>query len=311
MIQQPLYAPQIFTLKPMPPPPILDSGASHHFSPDHPQFQNYKELVSPEPIRAADGQTFSAVGKGDIQIELPNGDQKPTPIMLKSIYYSLHMAFTLMSVSCIDRAGFSLFIKGGTCVIQSLKSNIIGHIPQVRGLYHVNDSPTSSQHTHITSTTVKQILISELHQQMGHVNHEDLQCMVENGMVTSINLDILSKLEFCKACIKAKATHKPFSKESKTEYKSYSNKVVSGVWGPASVQSIGGNHYYNLYQDQSSHEEAIYFMKNKSDTFHDYKKYEAWVKVQRGAPIRIFSCDQGGEFMSKEFTEHLENAGTV
>ena len=86
---------------------------------------------------------------------------------------------------------------------------------------------------------------------------------------------------------------------------------MSDVWGPASVQSIGGNHYYNLYQDQSSHEEVVYFMRNKSETFHNYRKYKAWVKVQRGAPIRIFGCDRGGEFMSKAFTEHLENAGTV
>jgi hypothetical protein len=32
-------------------------------------------------------------------------------------------------------------------------------------------------------------------------------------------------------------------------------------------------------------------MKNKSQTFADYKKYEAWVKVQRGADIQIFGCN--------------------
>jgi len=28
-------------------------------------------------------------------------------------------------------------------------------------------------------------------------------------------------------------------------------------------------------------------------------------------PIKIFGCDRGGEFMSHEFTEHLEKSGTV
>jgi hypothetical protein len=120
---------------------------------------------------------------------------------------------------------------------------------------------------------------------MGHVNHKDLWRMVDDGMVTGINLDMSLKLEFCKACIKAKATHKHFPKEGKTEYKSYGDKVVSDVWGPASVQSIRGNCYYNLYQYKSSHEEVVYFMRNKSETFCNYRKYEAWVKVQRGAPI--------------------------
>ena len=57
-------------------------------------------------------------------------------------------------------------------------------------------------------------------------------------MVTRINLDLNLKPEFCEACIKAKATHKPFPKESKTEYTAYGDKVVADVWGPATVKSI-------------------------------------------------------------------------
>ena len=109
--------------------------------------------------------------------------------------------------------------------------------------------------------------------------------MVDGGMVTRVNCDMSSKPEFCTACIKAKATHKHFPKESQTVYKSYSDKVVSDVWGPAPVQSIGGNCYYNLYQDQSSHEEVVYFMRAKAEAFCNYRKYEAWVKIQRGSLI--------------------------
>ena len=75
---------------------------------------------------------------------------------------------------------------------------------------------------------------------MGHVNHEDLRRMVEKGMVTGLNLDMSSKSGFCETCVKAKATRKPFPKESKTEYQNYGDKVVADVWGPAPVKSIGG-----------------------------------------------------------------------
>ena len=112
---------------------ILDSGASRHFSPDRPKFLNYQELTNPEPIRAVDGRTFSVLGKGDLQIYLPNGNQKLTLITLKNVFYSPHMAFTLISVSCVDRAGFSLFIKGGMCIMHGPKLNIIGRIPNFVG----------------------------------------------------------------------------------------------------------------------------------------------------------------------------------
>ena len=111
--------------------------------------------------------------------------------------------------------------------------------------------------------------------------------------------------------MRAKATHKPFPKESKTEYKTYGDKVVSDVWGPAPVKSLGGKSYYLLFKDLFSHEERIYFLKQKAEVFDHYKKFKAWVKVQRHGRITILGSDRGGEYMSNEFTTHLEKAGTV
>ena len=215
---------------------IIDSGASSHFSPECSKFLNYEEFSNSEPIRAADGHTFSALGKGDLKIFLPNGDQKPTLITLKNMLYSLHMAFTLISVSCVARAGFSLFIKGGTCIICSPTLKVIGSIPEIQELYCI----VNTQIPHTANATVKQILINELHHRMGHVNHDDLQQMVEKQMVTGISLDMTLKPDFCETCVKEKAPCKPFPKESKMEYKAYSDKVVTDVWGPAPVRSIGG-----------------------------------------------------------------------
>jgi hypothetical protein len=103
--------------------------------------------------------------------------------------------------------------------------------------------------------------------------------MVEKGMITGINLDKSLKTDFYESCIKAKATHKPFPKESKSEYKTYSDKVVSDVWGPAPVKSLGGKHYYLSFKDLFSHKERVYFLKQKAEVFDHYKKFEAWVKV--------------------------------
>ena len=288
---------------------IIDSGASRHFSLDLSKFLNYIEFASQEPIQAADGRTFHALGKGDLQISLPNGNQKSTFVTLKEVYYSPIMAFTLTSVSCIDRAGFFLMIGGGFCEFRTPKSKVIGRIPQSRGLYRVVDTPAQSHTMHVANLAAKHMSINELHNKMGHVNHDDLRRMVDKGMVTGVSLDTSSKADFCEICIKSKAIRKPFPKESKTEYNTYGAKIVADVWGPAPVKSIGGKEYYLLFQDLSSHEERIYFLKQKSEVFDHYKKYEAWVKVQRGGRVVIFGCDRGGEFTSQAFSDYLENAG--
>src|SRR6266498_752482 len=121
---------------------IVDCGASSHFSPDKFKFVNF-EAIPPEPIRAADGHTFSAIGCGDLVVNLPvkNGENGP-PITLKRVYYAPKMAFTLVSVACLDKAGCSLTIEDGECQIRSPRPyrTILGSVPRVNNLYRLDSS---------------------------------------------------------------------------------------------------------------------------------------------------------------------------
>ena len=76
---------------------IIDSGTSRHFSPDRSKFLNYKEFSNHKPIRAADRRTFHALGKGDIQITLPNGmDTHHTQRGLLLTYNGLHPHISIL-----------------------------------------------------------------------------------------------------------------------------------------------------------------------------------------------------------------------
>jgi hypothetical protein len=63
-----------------PGPPPIDvnlyySGASCHMSGFRHCFVNFVK-IPPKPITTADRRSFSAVGKGDIWVYLPNGEEK-------------------------------------------------------------------------------------------------------------------------------------------------------------------------------------------------------------------------------------------
>jgi hypothetical protein len=91
---------------------IIDCGASWHFSSNWGKLTNYMEIPS-ELIRAADSQTFSTLGKGNLKIFFPMGEgQKLTHIMLTEVYFSLDLAFTLISISCLDQAILSISKAG-------------------------------------------------------------------------------------------------------------------------------------------------------------------------------------------------------
>ena len=89
---------------------IIDCGASSYFSLDRSKFLDYKD-IDPEPTKAADGCSFSAISKGDIRVTLPAcNDIQPITICPKGVYYAPAMAFTLISISCLDCAGCLLLM---------------------------------------------------------------------------------------------------------------------------------------------------------------------------------------------------------
>ena len=183
---------------------IIDCGASSHFTPDRNSLSNYQDLTA-LPIRAADGRTFPALGRGDMQINFPMGNgKKPTPVTLTNVYYSPHLAFTLVSCTQMTRLGFKVLLDGSECKVYSPTHRIIGIIPEIRGLYRISGSKNPPS-TPTANVATNQISITEFHRRMGHINHDDLKKMVKEGLVKGVNLDLDSTADFCKTCIEAKS----------------------------------------------------------------------------------------------------------
>jgi hypothetical protein len=94
----------------------IDSGVSCNYCPDHSKFTNYKEVQ--QKIMTADGGLLSAVGMGDLHIELPNGSEKIKTVFRNTVH-TPGMAFTLISISKLDKAGFLVTFNKGMCTIKT------------------------------------------------------------------------------------------------------------------------------------------------------------------------------------------------
>ena len=82
---------------------LFDSGASCHMSGYHHRFINFVE-IQPKPITAADKRQFYANGKGNMYLEVPNGNSH-SRVLLRDVLYSPTMGITLVSVGRITSAG--------------------------------------------------------------------------------------------------------------------------------------------------------------------------------------------------------------
>jgi hypothetical protein len=95
---------------------LYDSGCTNHISPYRDLFENFQS-ITPRHFRAANKQTFSTVGKGDIVIDIPNGKGE-TQIRLQDVLYSAEVGYTLVSVGRLDEAGFTVVFGGGKCTLR-------------------------------------------------------------------------------------------------------------------------------------------------------------------------------------------------
>jgi hypothetical protein len=94
---------------------LYDSGATRHMTPSRDRLKSYR-TIPPRAIAAADKRTFYAVGTGDLEIEVPNGTSR-TPIILKDVLHAPDMGLTIVSISRITKAGYSVTFKDNTCQI--------------------------------------------------------------------------------------------------------------------------------------------------------------------------------------------------
>jgi transposase InsO family protein len=81
------------------------------------------------------------------------------------------------------------------------------------------------------------------------------------------------------------------------------------LWGPATVNSIGGARYFLTCYDDYSRKVNLSFLKQKSDAFSAIKSYIALVERQLGTKVKTLRSDNGGEFTSKEWDSYTRQLG--
>ena len=83
-------------------------------------------------------------------------------IRLRNVLYAPNMGCTLISISQIDQAGYSVAFQNGKCVIRNQRNQIMAQIPRSNGLYRVEE-------TSFYALSAETLTLDELHQRHGHV----------------------------------------------------------------------------------------------------------------------------------------------
>ena len=292
---------------------IYDSGCTKHITPYRNSITSFVK-IPPKSFRAANKQSFKAIGTGEMMIDVPNGTNI-SQLRLTDVLYAPEIGYTLVSIGRLDDKGYTVYFSDGKCVIKDPNGECIGTIPKdSNGLYKVTHREDKVAHEEDEAHEVHEVLtLDQFHRRMGHISFEVARKLVDKGFVTGVRLEATSgEPPFCESCVYAKATRKPVAKVREgNRATEFGGEIHSDLWGPAPVATRTGKRYYITFTDDKTRLTHLTLLRNKNDAFQSYKDYEAWCDTHLSARIKVLHSDRGGEYLGKYFDEYLKTKGTM
>ena len=192
---------------------LYDLGTTHHISLYHNMFNNFID-IAPKSLNAANKQRFTAIGQGDLVIEVPNGIDV-SKLQLTEVLFSPKVGYTLVSIGKLDKQGYKFSFSDGKMTMHNQDGETMGEVPKTdKGVYKVIHDGNDGLYA-----ATEPITLMEFHRCMGHISPAVAKKLTEKGMATGLRVDTSSgETVFCKSCIYAKATHKPIAKEHQGEW---------------------------------------------------------------------------------------------
>jgi len=325
---------------------IIDSGATHHISPNLTDFQDYHPLEEFIEVESADSVSL-ATAAGSINLHLECGIHLRVEALYVPDFGALFLSVPQLIKEGIDVSfrsdSHTAYITSvgfteqppGRCTPGSMSFVLLGKAvskPTSVTEYQANfpscrtDSETTSR-TDVDSSPQLDVDSSRMdsepilacqstgredietwHRRLGHLNFSDIRKLLPKGSYSEKE----TKRNTCDICIKAKAKEK-FQRRIPARRVSKPLELIhSDLCGPISPASQSGRRYYILYIDDFSRYTWVCFLRGKSSSevctvFKDFK-----ILVERQLKHRItrFRCDNGkGEYDNETFRAILTEYG--
>lgn len=140
------------------------------------------------------------------------------------------------------------------------------------------------------------------------ISHSKVSASCKTKKVTGLP-EIEQMNDTCEACVIGKHHRVPFPKRSKWRSTEKLQLIYSDLCRPITPSSNSQMRYLLSFIDDFSRKTWIYFVAEKSETFHQFKIFKALVEKQSGCVIKCLRTDRGGEYNSIEFKEFCRENG--
>jgi Reverse transcriptase (RNA-dependent DNA polymerase)/gag-polypeptide of LTR copia-type/Integrase core domain/GAG-pre-integrase domain len=296
----------------------IDSGATHHYC-RHRHWFDTLTPVDGKTLSLGDGHRVPVQGLGTVRIQLParNGGKRTT-LILTNVHYAPDLAFNLLAVSSLQKAGLSV-IFNETCTIQTRAGRTLAAASQMKNqLWRLTALPIQKQFKdagEMAMTAQSAVTLNLWHQRLGHLNIPAVTQLLKHPLVADPPTQLHSggtHSSTCEACIMGKQARTPLPSAATTRATHPLELVHVDLWGPAKIPSLQGARYFILVVDDHSRYMWIKLLKHKSDALDAFKEYVAYAEnfhQTQGYRVSRLRSDNGGEFTSNKFNLYLQEHG--
>jgi transposase InsO family protein len=146
------------------------------------------------------------------------------------------------------------------------------------------------------------------HRTMGHMHFDNLVKVSKREAVREMPHITKPTNTLCKHCQQGKQTKTRFKSKEYLTTKPL-EIVHTDLVVPTTTKGLKGERYFMLLVDDYTRMTAVFFLKNKSEDFENFKIYKKMVENEMDSRIKCLRSDNEREFTSKEFMDYCNNHG--
>jgi len=276
---------------------IIDSGASQHMFKDASRFHSM--VTSSTKIACAGDQTLNSDAYGTVNMELGDGSESSSGMVLDNVLHVPDLRHNLLSVRALTKGGKDVVFKRDGAV-ELIGDDDVHEIGHAVGDHYQAYAAVAQETQGTDEATV-------WHHRLGHPGQRTLR-MVPAHVVGLENKKLLLTKSVCEGCAVAKSHRLPFGKAMSRALAPL-DRVHTDVCGPMPTTSYGGSRYIVTFIDDATRFAKAYYLKNKSETFGKFLEYKALQEKQTGRSLKTLRSDGGGEYINAEMHEYCQAQG--
>ena len=317
---------------------LLDSGASSHMSSRRDCFTGYKQLESPMAILAAGNNAIQAVGIGTLNINIKHQDGNVRTCTMANCLHVPDLNFTLFSCDAALsnnrqitlKKQMAKIVEDGNVIATATKRGAFYYLDcdlQVTSYHNVKGSNDAHRKNRVHETheckngnfkAADESVFSLngrttaniWHQRFGHLGENNLHRLIDSDMVLNVECST-KELDFCESCAIGKACSLPFPRHSESRATEVLELLHTDVIGPMQTPSIGGAKYIVTFIDDMSRFVWVRFITHKWEVLKKFTALVQQLETATGKKLKTLRSDCGGEYVSREFEEFLEEKGIL